>query len=210
MTNAARLKAGLITALGQLLRPYGFRANKSQQCFSRKVPIGELVLHLSFSRFSGRLDVALDFAIQSRMLKEALASAGRLHYGASSIGAEIGSLFEGKPARWRLETDSDVEAVALDMRDAYLSRILPFGDERDSEESLVSDLTSDSPFLLIAPFLVDRCLARIALELRLNGPGSARAAYEHSRQLLSAVSKYEQEEFEVYASRRLVMAFRTP
>ncbi|RHW43432.1 DUF4304 domain-containing protein [Neobacillus notoginsengisoli] len=110
-------KKALMEHLHKSLSVFGYRKNTSKQHFWKPFEFGKVAIHLSFINHNDDFDITVDVGIRFDELEEmknlhnTLLSAKEKKQ-TFSIGAELGNVSEGKPKRWTINSESDIELIA--------------------------------------------------------------------------------------------------
>ncbi|MCM3671513.1 hypothetical protein M3181_21370 [Mesobacillus maritimus] len=103
--------------LHKKLSVLGYRKNTSRQSFWKPFEFGKVAIHVSFINHHDDFDLTVDVGIRFDVLEEiknkhhTLLSAKEKNQ-TFSIGAELGHLSEGKPKRWTINKESDIELIS--------------------------------------------------------------------------------------------------
>lgn len=110
-------KLALMEHLHTRLSVFGYRKNTSRRHFWKPFELGKVAIHLSFINHYDDFDITVNVGIRFDELEEmknlhnTLLSA-KERKQTFSIGAELGNVSEGKPKRWTINSESDIELIA--------------------------------------------------------------------------------------------------
>ncbi len=168
------LQKELLSQLSNKIVEYGFDKKIRGQSFFKPINDGRAVLHFSFIDHKDEFDVTIDVAIRFNALENLINKENRLlskkeKDETCSLGVELGNLSQGKPRRWSIKNQVDIDSAVKEMT-LFIKEIgLPYISEYSDLKQALSILSKDTPGAWIhAPIHGERAKRAVGLAFLLN------------------------------------------
>jgi hypothetical protein len=203
-SNIRLLEAALFEAVSGELAGFGFESKVKQQALVRKNVGCTWIIHIGFVRHRDDVDATIDLGVEIAPVDKLFSATEATHWGAATIGAELGNLVDRRPRRWTIESVARAPQIAQQMR----TEVEKFGIDwlgRFSQlETIYQTLVrNDAQSRLIMPLQAKRCAILLGLATLLRTKEEARQVFLESHALLSSRQEPMLQQFENYAAKLL-------
>ncbi|WP_433958671.1 hypothetical protein [Cytobacillus horneckiae] len=171
--NKKELKAKLFKQLALLLTEEGFGKRIYGQSIKKPIDNGTATIHLAFINHVDDFDVTVDAGIRfdelENMKNESnLLLTSKEKARTSSIGVELGNISIGKPKRWTIKSEGNIDLVTQSIFEDIKLVLLPFIEKYSCPEKVFElCIKDDSEAKLICPLDDKRAINAVGLAIIL-------------------------------------------
>lgn len=185
--NLKSLKTDLLKEVGHLVGEAGFkRPGGRGQTFYKKTDTGRWAFHLTLIEHDADFDVTADVAVRFDALEDLVNADSKLlsrseKNSTFTLGAELGSIRDGRPCRWTVSSQPDVPVVAREIHRMFEDVGLTYLSEYGTLEKALTALQGDDRSAWVhSPLHVKRAKSAVGIAFLL-GDYSQVLALEKSK-----------------------------
>lgn len=206
MIDTKTAKKLILSKVGALLAPDGFRPKLLEQFFYLPKPFGRWIIHVGFiPHKSVDMDMTVHAAIRvnavETLVNERRGSqvTARDAEKCATLGGDIGNLIDGRQKRWEITSLEDVGSVAASIYSDVQSVGWPFFERYSDMENLLGLLSSlDARDWWLSPGNIMRCNRAVALAFALGKSDEIDAVVQKCENLLSQKASSELPDFSTF------------